>query len=103
MIDNTPSPNVVKEMGIPKKVSDPLLALDDEKKAASKQESTIQSQQDMSPVTSYRWMILASLLLTITSSIFLMMTFSTVSGLVSDIYDVKIIYINSCVTIFLIT
>ena len=53
-------------------------------------------------MTSYRWLILFSLLGSLISSNFIMMTFSTVSGLIADIYGVKIALVNSHVSIFLI-
>ena len=43
-----------------------------------------------------------SLVASLISSNFIMMTFSTVSGLIAEIYDIKIALVNSCVTIFLI-
>lgn len=54
-------------------------------------------------LSGYRWIILFSLVAALISSNFIMMTFSTVSGLVSDIYEVKIALVNSCVSIFLIS
>lgn len=54
-------------------------------------------------MTPYRWVILGTHGLTILSSSFVGMTFSTVSGLISDIYNVPIAYINSCVSVFLVT
>lgn len=53
-------------------------------------------------MTSYRWLILFSLVGSLISSNFIMMSFSTVSSLIADIYNVKIALVNSCVTIFLI-
>ena len=57
----------------------------------------------MDKATGYRWLILISVFLMLTTSTFICMTFSTVSGLVSDIYHVKVIYINGCVTVFFVT
>ena len=54
-------------------------------------------------MTPYRWVVLGTHGLTILSSSFVGMTFSTVSGLISDIYNVPIAYINSCVSVFLVT
>ena len=54
-------------------------------------------------VTSYRWLILAVYSLSLTSTAFGMMNFSSVSKTVAQIYDVDDIIVNSCVLIFLIS
>ena len=52
--------------------------------------------------TAYRWFILLQLILCLMSTSLVMTTFSTVSNQVAGIYGVKTMYVNSCMSIFLL-
>jgi len=51
----------------------------------------------------YRWVILSSFILVLTTGAWVMTTFSPISSIVAEIYGVSAVMVNSCVIVFLIS
>jgi hypothetical protein len=53
--------------------------------------------------TWYRWVILVTYTMVLTGSSFTMMSFSPISTIVSEVYEVDSQAVNSCVVVFLVS